>query len=68
MANAVTGYKNGRGPDTKDFAIKLGGAAIIAGILSGNPKTRKYLAGSGLLLVASALAPDFIRYMKIESM
>ena len=59
---------NGRGSDTRDIAIKLGGAAMIAGFVSGKPKLRKYLAVSGLLLIASAMAPDLVRYIKIESM
>jgi hypothetical protein len=62
------GRKNGRPSDSRDFAIKVGGAAILIGLLSGQPKVRKILGYSGLLLLGSALAPDFIRYMKIESM
>jgi hypothetical protein len=68
MNTDVMGRKTGRPSDTRDLAIQVGGAAILIGILSGQPKLRKILGCAGLLLLGSALAPDLIRYMKIESM
>ena len=52
MRREAMGCKQGRSADTRDVMIRLGGAAIIAGIVSGKPKLRKYLAGSRLAAVS----------------
>lgn len=67
MPSETMERRRGRPGDTRDLMVQVGGAALIAGLFA-TPKARKFISGTGLLLLGAALAPDFLRYMKIETM
>jgi hypothetical protein len=56
--------KTGKPGESKDLLFMLGGLALLVGIVARN----KYLGYGGLCIVASAAAPDLVRYVKISSM
>ena len=64
MRSETMGRKTGRPSQFRDTMILLGGAAAIAGLISGKSSLRKYMSGGGLALLTSALIPDLIRYAK----
>ena len=56
--------KTGKPGESKDVILVLGGLALLVGIVARN----KYLGYGGLCIVASAAAPDLVRYVKMSSM